>query len=426
MKINKIPEIQNIGSFTNFVDKSFIYGKCNVIYALNGYGKTTLTSIIRSLKENNPNIILGRKNLKELNDNNVKAIIETADNKNYLYFNGYWRVGGQKVSNKNPEIIIFDDEFISNNIFAERFEIDHKKALYRIIFGSVGIKLSKDLTKLREKKKELSVDISTLENKLTPKYFEKEEYLVLDETKFDLSKIKSDIKKVEKTITNSKNLSKITKKQGLTNLQYIEINNNQLFSLLKRKVNSEAHIKAKSEIDKFKAEYFKNASELEQFIEIGTNNYKSHCPFCHKILDDEVLLETYKSFFDKSYDDFKKEIEEKIRTFGSANLQVTINDIASKIVRNFEIYNEWKEMFLIQNSLSELKLPNEILTLKSKVDKINTDKLLNLNLEPNTSILSQFKKSKISLNCLIRKYNKQIQLINWRYAKKQVTLPDGC
>lgn len=422
MEINKIPEIINIGSFKNFKDKNILFAKNNIVYALNGYGKSTLTAIIRSLKENNNNIILGRKNLKEPRKENVKALIQTKDNKNYLYQNGSWRVGGNPVTTKNTEIIIFDDEFVNDNIFAERFEIDHKKALYRIIFGADGIKLSKDLTKLRNTKKEIVNKIALNENKINTEYYSIADFVKLDETKFDTTNIQTEIDNLNKRVTNSTNISQIVGKELLSKLNYIELNQNQLLKALKKQVNSEAHLKAKIEIEKFKVDYFKDSSEFEKFIRIGNDNYKTHCPFCHKILDNELLLNTYKDFFDTSYGSFKKEIENKINSFEKINLQVLLNNTNNIASSNSKLYIDWKEKFTIKNDLEKIVIENTILDLKKEIEKINTSKRQNLNEIPNEKYFAEFKRAKVNINCKIRHYNQIVDAINKEIKEFKKTL----
>lgn len=71
-------EIGNVGRFKSaktdgdeqyFKQNTFIYGK-------NTYGKSTLTAILRSLKENNPDFIVGRKTIGSQKQS-VKIIPET-------------------------------------------------------------------------------------------------------------------------------------------------------------------------------------------------------------------------------------------------------------------------------------------------------------------------------------------------------------
>lgn len=63
--VKKIIEINNIGKFKNYKCSEISLQKLNALYSENGLGKTTLTSIFRSLSENNPKIIEGRRRLGE-------------------------------------------------------------------------------------------------------------------------------------------------------------------------------------------------------------------------------------------------------------------------------------------------------------------------------------------------------------------------
>ena len=63
--IEKIELIKNVGKYYNFStsDDDLSFKKNTIIYARNGYGKTTLTNIIRSYYKNDPEYIMGRKTL---------------------------------------------------------------------------------------------------------------------------------------------------------------------------------------------------------------------------------------------------------------------------------------------------------------------------------------------------------------------------
>ncbi|PJC30282.1 hypothetical protein CO051_06500 [Candidatus Roizmanbacteria bacterium CG_4_9_14_0_2_um_filter_39_13] len=64
MNIGCIKEIKNIGTFANFVNGASLgFEKLTFIYGVNTSGKTTLTDIFQSLKENNPLIIRARKTI---------------------------------------------------------------------------------------------------------------------------------------------------------------------------------------------------------------------------------------------------------------------------------------------------------------------------------------------------------------------------
>ena len=66
--IKRIKEIKNIGVFSSLNNGASIgFEKLTFIYGLNTYGKTTLTDIFQSLKNNDNLIIAARKTIPETN-----------------------------------------------------------------------------------------------------------------------------------------------------------------------------------------------------------------------------------------------------------------------------------------------------------------------------------------------------------------------
>ena len=68
MKIGRIKEIKNIGTFANFQNGASLgFEKLTFIYGFNTYGKTTLADIFQSLKLGDPEIIQSRKTIPQQN-----------------------------------------------------------------------------------------------------------------------------------------------------------------------------------------------------------------------------------------------------------------------------------------------------------------------------------------------------------------------
>ena len=105
--ISKILKIKSVGRFRSFASQSeaLTFDKTTVIFGYNTYGKSTLTTIFRSLKENNPNYIQGRKSFGRTDNQEIEILYE---NNRRSIFSSQWE-------NKNIEI--FDNDFISRNVF---------------------------------------------------------------------------------------------------------------------------------------------------------------------------------------------------------------------------------------------------------------------------------------------------------------------
>ena len=62
--LRKVKYVQNIGRFEkgqSVADATF--GPCTLVFGENGWGKSTLADLLRSLTTNNPDIVIGRRTL---------------------------------------------------------------------------------------------------------------------------------------------------------------------------------------------------------------------------------------------------------------------------------------------------------------------------------------------------------------------------
>ena len=142
-------EINNIGRFKDaktegdeqfFKKNTFIYGK-------NTFGKSTLTSIFRSLKDNNPDYIVGRKTIggqKQV----VKIIPETTTPVGeYRY-----TTDENKWSAESADIIIFDNHFVRESVYTQNQQIgqEQQKTIEAFMLGSKGAQYNLRISGLTE------------------------------------------------------------------------------------------------------------------------------------------------------------------------------------------------------------------------------------------------------------------------------------
>lgn len=412
MDIKKIKSIENVGSFYKYNDSALEFLQSNIIYALNGYGKTTLTSIFKSLKDNSIEIITGRKSLNSSEPDKQKIIIECEGGQNYIFGN-LWKLNSSNLSSGNPDIVIFDDEFVANNIFAEKFEIDHKKALYRIIFGVDGIQMSQELNEARINKKELERQKNDKASKIKLDIYNLNDYLKIDTNLLVIEAIDLELSKVEKQIDSYTNQEKIHKRPSL---QLIKLNgffDIEKLNVLYRSLNNEAHDQAKAKVNQFKSEYFHDQKDAETFLKIGFEQKKDDCPFCHKPLDDEELLSMYRDFFDKSYDELHQAISDISFNFSNWNLSAYIETVKSIINTNIALYEQWKFDNQDISTLISFVLDEHIMIeTKHKIETLFTTKLKNLNVEIESSLIDTFQTSIVEFISIVEQYNVNMISIN--------------
>ena len=103
--LKEIKFIQNIGRFeTAKPIANATLGPCTLIFGENGWGKSTLADILRSLTTNNPAILVGRATLGAIpliDDVKPKVVLRFAT-QNALFENGAW-------AGPRPRIAVYDD-----------------------------------------------------------------------------------------------------------------------------------------------------------------------------------------------------------------------------------------------------------------------------------------------------------------------------
>lgn len=416
MFLKKIRSIDNVGSFYKYDGRSFEFKKTNLIFGLNGHGKTTLTTILKSLRENQPELIIGRKSLNSISADKQGVILELTDNgseRTLRFDDGIWKEGASEIANKNPLVVIFDDEFISNNIFAEKFEIDHKKALYKIIFGKDGIALSKKIKALNDEKKELGKEYKEATGKIVPMFYKIEDFIKLDISTLNRQTILDSLEAINKQIKNFSDQEKIQKKAIFQRVQAEILEFDTLAKLLLGKVNSLAHNEAKLKIEQFKKDFFTQEDGSESFLKFGYSYKKSSCPFCHKPLDDVQLLETYKNFFDESYSDFSDGLKKEYAKFTKWNIEVVFQKIENTIKSNAELFTTWKEIVSEILNLNTFDFDfNVNLLLHAKLSELIQEKNQNLNSDIDSVVIDDYKNMLLTLSAEMARYNEVIDNIN--------------
>ncbi|RUV67801.1 hypothetical protein EOA78_28995, partial [Mesorhizobium sp. M5C.F.Cr.IN.023.01.1.1] len=133
--------------------------KHTFIAGANGYGKTTLCAVLRSLQTGDPAHVLGRKTLGATDAPAIELLLE----------GGQVRFDGTAWSAIKPEIAIFDGVFVAENVHSgEVVDIEHKRNLYRVIVGDAGVKLATQEADLAAGSRAKTGEISTAGKAVQP------------------------------------------------------------------------------------------------------------------------------------------------------------------------------------------------------------------------------------------------------------------
>jgi len=409
--IAKITKIQGIGSFYNYTDKIDFY-KLNLFYGDNGSGKSTFTKILKSLSENDVDLLLNKKTICE-NGMEITQDCELSLKNNSIYTHKFSNLSWHKYNSNYDlkNIIIFDDEFIERNIFTfAGSEINHARNQYKIIFGETGVKLNDEKETLVKNNKDiLKPELETAKNNFELTYKIK----IDDYKKYELTKtveiLNHEIEEVNKKINANKNslASKLVNFTFLLKVPLIlEEQTEELRMLLSANINSKVHLTAKKEVEEFKQKYFHQGVNHDNFLKYGIINVKTEgekiCPLCHNKFNED-LFDLYRDYFDKGYDEMIAKLDNIKAKFIKISNDYN-NNLFSVNNSNVQIYNFWKDYV---NELGEPRIDVSAMIEEYNIAIQSIHEIIDLKKEHTTQ--TDFKISSLGISL---KINESVEIYN--------------
>ena len=322
MRITRIKQINNIGTYKNSGNGRINLKPFTFIYAANTYGKTTFCDIMRSLKTNDISYINNRRRIG-IKDSEKCLVSLTIDNDNIDYDGEKWIVAvGNNIGNY---LEIFDISFVNENVFTN-FKIEHKnkESFTSFILGERGVELAKTLAYLEQtlsdKEQEFKENKAKLDKKLKDIAFDdikKQKYNDnFKDTECLLISVAEEIKKL------SNQLSEIDKIKSIKKIDSINVDQSKLREL----INTTKEICAfKHDIDltqlKKRVEDIREetAGLSDQWYKDGIKSIKTKCPLCGNIITDNERIKILSEYFSEIIITFLDKVEkcqnEIIRNF---------------------------------------------------------------------------------------------------------------
>ncbi|MGG4553042.1 AAA family ATPase [Paenibacillus humicus] len=331
--IKKIINIKNTGKFRSFIAKSGVqFNRMNIIYSENGRGKTTLSSIFRSLNEQNPELIVGRKTLGGIGAQSLEILV---DSNKHQFKNNAW------LSKPELEIEIFDSVFVSQNVYSKFIEHDHKKQLYLFTIGKTGVEKADQLDKLdaaikkaTSTKKELESSIKVgVEGVLSIDDFIKLPYK---------ENIDEEIKKCQQALLAHSKEAEIKGKALLSKVELPTFDRVKFESNITGRTISDvldtAEVITKNHIH--------NRLDVngEKWLEYGVSKIKDNsCPFCEQDISSVDIIKAFRSYFSDEYRKAIKLVESLSDAFNQKCDIGNFLTFQSKVHTNVELLTFWKQ-----------------------------------------------------------------------------------
>ncbi len=413
--IKKFIKIKGVGKFADFnlAPTSTWNGelsRVNIVYSENANGKTTLSSIFRSLRDNNNQLITARKTFG-LPDNQEINILTDVGNKKFEA--GKW-------SSNLPELEIFDIFFINESVFSGlEISSEHKKNLHKFVMGAEGIRLTSEINDVKTKIEKEIQNLNEIENKITPYIsgiYTIAEFLPLQQD----SSIDQKITDKEKEIRIAKSQQEIKTKEALKEINLIDlgIDLNILKGMLQKSISSIS----KSYLEK--VEIHKDEltmdGEEEVWLQKGYENIKdNNCPFCLQSLDNaKDIIEAYQQYFNKEYNELKRTVADFDEKIQAINIETIFSSRELTIEKNERLKEFWTN-YITFKFISEpiFNDREKIIQCLEEIKSIIAIKNRNPLNVPDTSKISEINELISKTNELIRKYNEQVKSLNAEIQK---------
>src|SRR5258706_1501663 len=396
--LKRISLLKYVGRFYDVQQAGIWYGKDSIIYGHNGCGKSTLVAVLKSLIDGNVNLIKEKKSFDVTGQQKIEIHFEEESKDNcYIFDNGIW-------NRIHSNIVVFDEDFISNNIYDSGTVDDKNKAnLHRIIVGEKG-KL------IAEKIKETEVKITKTEgikaqklNTYSTSGFKNilsiDEFIKLIEDE----EIDVRISKIESEIAFAKQLEKPKE------LTFRMPSFSALKAVFQKNFKS-SHETAEKKVKEHISNCWDNSNYSVSFLKEGLafmNKQKNQCPFCgQSLLNVEELIKNYQIYFDDEYSKLQKEIEETTLKFKKWNIENYLTNLLSE-AKEWSKYIGGKSYEALLSYVSSIK--SELISSKIKMEEEFVKKQSNVNYQVDFSELVNLENIWETLGAEVTKFNKVIK-----------------
>ncbi len=432
--IHKIERLISIGKFKNYQATGDVaFKKLTLFYGDNGGGKTTLTSILRSLTENNPEIVRRRKSINQTTPQAAQIVQRNTTGDTHHTFNPTtdW-------TSPFPDIEIFDIHFVDENIYSG-FDIneEHKKQLHQFVIGAQGVAIQQqieqnkvDKTTSRQKQSTIEQQlIQQVGNNLTPDLITP--FLAIPITQAD--KIDQPITMAEATLASANVNSVIQTLQPLS--QLVRINSGIDFNSLITDLQTTSQAIQNAALQTLFSNHCQDLADNsidgpENWLQKGfayiesrqaTANHDNpitlSCPFCKQTIDDTIdIINAYALHFNAAFNSLVQRIQSHLTILQAFNLETAINTFNNVNQTNTGRIASWTAHHLPNTVQSptfsiiadEASLIAEFQALVAAVQQ----KLQNPSVAVATATATAFQSSLQIINTNIGSYNQRIDTYN--------------
>lgn len=433
MKITRIKQIKNIGTYKDSGAGRIELKPFTFIYAANTYGKTTFCDIIRSLKTNDISYINNRRRIG-IKDTEKCLVSLTIDGNNVNYDGIQWIKPMNIDFQTNIEV--FDINFVNENVFTN-FKIEHKnkESFTSFILGERGVELIQTLEEfektLYDKEQKLKEDKQKLEKLLNNCSYDiikrqpyKDDFKDIDCLLFSFA---DNIKKLTRQLSE---IEKIKKLEKIDNVVIDFSNILQIIKQVQEICNFRLDIDLKQLKNKIEIIKKDIPTLTDQWIKEGIKISKDKCPLCGNDITNNERIKVLSEYFSETIINLLDQIE---KCHNDILKKFNCKNFFNCIVKCTQQKNPISSYYNIQTDLNKKadtildELTNKATIINQLVDDAKEELLDNLSSKMSSVNKTEFDFSRSTIlidtfnkiNALLEDLNKATKIINEDFEQYQ-------
>jgi wobble nucleotide-excising tRNase len=425
--INKVERLVSVGKFRSYQAAGQVnFKKLTLIYGDNGGGKTTLTSVFRSLTTNNPNIVESRISTNHTAPQAAQISQTGTPNIFHTFHPTGW-------SNPFPNIEVFDIHFVNENVYSGfDFNDEHKKQLHQFVIGAQGIAIQNQIEQNKIAKATSTQNLSNFEqqlilqvgNSLTSDLITP--FLAIPAT--EAAGIDQKIMTAEAALSSANANSVIQTLQPLSRLTTLASGID--FKSLSTDLEATSQAIQNTTLETL---FSNHCQDLETNTLEGSENWlqkgfayveskqaakepQISCPFCKQSIDDSVeILGTYISKFNAEFNGLVQRIQSHFAALQLFNLDATIQAINNVNQTNTGRIASWTTHLLatVQPPVFDIITDEAILRaeFQNLISSVQ-EKIQNPTLAVAIATANVYHASEQAINARIDSYNQKVATYN--------------
>ncbi len=345
----KLDSIEEIGRFQSLKHKAPQFSRLTLVYARNGFGKSTICAILRSAATNDPNHIAARRRLNAKAECKVQSQWQNAGNVGFS--SGSW--------GKSPgKVFVFDAEYVHQNLHVgDSVTRDNKRSLLPVVLGDAGVNLAQKIVALDAEQRELTDKMKKSVDVIRAKCPIVTSAKISD---FCSAPIPTDIEDKIAAATRDVELAKhaVLIKQK-ADPQTFAISAFDHYQDVAARTISDASEDAASRVQKHIEEHGLHP-RADNWIKYGLERIKDDlCPFCAQSVGGLDLVAAYQAYFSDAFANLATERDSAIAEL-EALCAAADNQIDKVVAANDADFEFWRGVCEIKNppTLSDAQRTN--------------------------------------------------------------------